>query len=96
MLPKECPTSIGLSFLSLESRREPRSSTNWGIEGGDLKVLNPDPRMSSLSIVYLEANRLIRGWKELTEPPRPCINTIKGPDPYSSKNMREPLVVVWY
>jgi hypothetical protein len=51
MLPRECPTSIGLSFESLDSKREVRSSTNCGIDGGVLKVLKPEPGKSNRSIV---------------------------------------------
>ena len=52
ILPNEWPKSIGLSFFALTSRMEMKTSTTWGMEGGDLKELNPDPGKSNLSIVY--------------------------------------------
>ena len=49
-------------FSRIEERAE--IFHELGIQGGDLKVLNSDPGKSNLSIVYLDANPLIRGWKE--------------------------------
>jgi hypothetical protein len=71
-----------------------RSFTNWGIEGGYLKLLNPDPGRSNRSIVYRDENRLIRGWKAFVVPPRPWIKTINGPEPHSSTKIRDPWDVV--